>query len=159
MVDKRKDMDTRTRIARIQHKYERFARIVFWLLALQFVNLFIFGLLGGWFINENRHRSDESINNSMAIQNQREDAIFRNCQDQNLRNKTTIGVLDARLNLLKEQKKLDETQIKNLEASRSFTVLLIDALAPSRNCKELVKQQTGRGEVNDNANNQENNGT
>lgn len=152
MNERRTDIDTRTRIARIQSKYTRFARVVFWILALQFVNLLIFGLLGGWFINENRHRANESIDLSKAIQDQRKESFLTSCRDQNLRNTNTIKVISDRIKVLYPDGKIPS----QVQQSVNYAILLINALAPRRNCEVAAKQLTKTpGEVPKNANSKE----
>lgn len=122
-------------IAAMQEEYEVFAHKSYRIQKWQFICIAVLAIVSFYFFHVARDQRND-------IQNQRKDAIFRSCDDQNLRNATTISVLDARLGELRRAGKLTKKQIKDLEASRTFTVLLIDALAPTRNCKQLVEQFT-----------------
>lgn len=66
------------------------------------------------------------------IQRERRVAIVRQCQDQNERHAETISILDAQIQRLPPDRRA------RAEASRSATVLLIDALAPLRDCDKLA---------------------
>lgn len=73
-------------------------------------------------------------NQNQTIQDQRRESILRACRDQNARHFNTIKTLDKLI------AQLPESQRKQAEGSRNFTVLLIDALAPVQNCKKLVNE-------------------
>jgi len=93
-----------------------------------------------WTAGENRKRTQEAHDLAIQIQTQRADAIRSNCRDQNARHDDTIHALDTVL--AKYLKTATPQQAAQLRGVRSQNVLLINALAPKRNCETLVKQQT-----------------
>ena len=73
---------------------------------------------------------------SEAIQENREELIRTGCEEQNARNHNTIATLDA---LLEQAKDENPERARRIEESRDFTVLLINALVPVRDCDEVVR--------------------
>jgi hypothetical protein len=76
-----------------------------------------------------------------AIQQERVTNIRDACEQQNLRHDETIATLDKLLARRLEGAS-DETRAQ-AEQSRAATVLLIEALAPKRDCEQVVRAQTG----------------
>lgn len=70
----------------------------------------------------------------------RRNSVLENCEDQNERNEETIRTLDLRIARL--AKSLSPSELTQLKASRAFTVSLVNALAPHRDCK-VVLQRAG----------------
>jgi hypothetical protein len=68
-----------------------------------------------------------------AIQEQRVTQAHDNCLDENTRHRNTVATLDGVI------ARLPAARRKQAEASRQFTVLLIDALAPVRDCELVAK--------------------
>lgn len=75
---------------------------------------------------------DNGLRAADKIQAQRHQA----CVDQNMNRFNTVNTLDAFLD--RAETGLKSNQRKQLEASRVFTVSLINALAPYRDCKKLT---------------------
>jgi hypothetical protein len=76
----------------------------------------------------NRNRADD-------IQGQRREA----CEDVNRRHDNTVKALDAAL--AKRLEKASPGLTAALEERRGATILLIDALAPKRDCNKLVSDE------------------
>jgi hypothetical protein len=77
--------------------------------------------------------SNKASDLAQAIQRQRVSQARDNCLDENARHKNTVDTLDG---LIAD---LPAARRKQAEASRQFTVLLIDALAPVRDCDLVAK--------------------
>jgi hypothetical protein len=71
------------------------------------------------------------------IQAQRKDSILSSCRDQNGRHDNTIRKLDK--GLAAATKAHPERAVQARE-SRSFTVTLIEALAPKQNCEQRARE-------------------
>lgn len=71
-----------------------------------------------------------------ALANERTDAIIRECHDQNQRHDHTVAELDVLL--ARAEKHAPPAQRKQMAASRQFTILLIDQLAPRQNCAKAA---------------------
>jgi hypothetical protein len=105
------------------------------------------GVLGdGGLIGKNADRAAESkkVADGLArlvhrIQTERATNIRLNCLDQNRRHDQTVSTLDARLRLA--QRTATPAQVRQIRQSRDFTVSLIGALAPRRDCQHLVAVQ------------------
>jgi len=67
----------------------------------------------------------------------RAEIIHSDCLDQNERNTATLRELDRRLELAISD---NPERAASARASRDFTVALIDALAPHRDCAALVRE-------------------
>lgn len=80
---------------------------------------------------------------TQEIQHQRKTAIGAGCEDQNDRNATTITKLN-------EAVKNEEKKHKSLKAkmkvrnNAEVSIGLINALAPHQDCKQLVREATGK---------------
>jgi hypothetical protein len=74
-----------------------------------------------------------------AIQAERARNVRANCLDTNGRHDRTIATLDRRLQVA--VRRAPPAQARQIRASREFTVALINALAPRRDCERLVKLQ------------------
>jgi hypothetical protein len=111
--------------------------------------------------SEARAREDRKLINAnqALIRGQikdRAEITYSTCLDQNARNMNTLRQLD---NLIERRKRDVRTalrqadsqaereallaQITNLDASRTTTASLIDALQPQQNCEVLVKERFG----------------
>lgn len=77
------------------------------------------------------------------VQQERANATRRNCVEVNGRHDNTVRVLDRVLNRAGQD--LTPAQRRDLEQSRAATILLIDALAPRRDCDDLVQRTVGSG--------------
>jgi hypothetical protein len=75
---------------------------------------------------------------SHQIQTEREQSIRTACVDQNARHRATVAQLDARLRLAVAT--ASPAQARQIRQSRAFTVALIDALAPVRDCDAVVRR-------------------
>jgi hypothetical protein len=69
-----------------------------------------------------------------AIQASRVEVAKDNCRSQNERHDNTVRQLDNRI------AELSGRERARADRNRDFTVSLIEALAPKRNCKALVEQ-------------------
>lgn len=85
------------------------------------------------------HQQHAINNSTRAIQDQRRELIYGNCQDQNERNARAVKVLNRLLIKSGVSK-------KRREASRGTTILFINALAPVKNCTQVTLKATGKGE-------------
>jgi cell division protein FtsN len=74
-----------------------------------------------------------------AIQAERARNVRANCLDTNDRHDRTIATLDRRLQVA--VRRAPPAQARQIRASREFSVALINALAPRRDCERLVKRQ------------------
>jgi hypothetical protein len=72
---------------------------------------------------------------SQAIQGERAHNILASCLQANERHDRAITVFDAQI------ARLSAEQRANARASREFTVALIEALSPKRDCRALVSRQ------------------
>lgn len=79
---------------------------------------------------------------AQAIQGERKRSVRSGCVDQNRRHDRAIGALDR---ILRAAIAKDPSGRARLEASRVSTVLLIDALAPKRNCTAAVAKAVQSG--------------
>ncbi|MBV9805228.1 MAG: hypothetical protein JO130_18665 [Solirubrobacterales bacterium] len=70
----------------------------------------------------------------------RTQTIRRDCEDQNARNRNTVGELD--LLSARNMRRATAVERRQVVASRSFAILLIDKLAPVQDCQSLVKLDT-----------------
>lgn len=76
---------------------------------------------------------------TQQIQDERAANILRSCQEQNQRHDAAIRALDQLI--AKAQTTAGPAQVERMRQSRASTVLLIDALAPMRDCPALVTRQ------------------
>lgn len=76
-----------------------------------------------------------------AIQAERVANIRNACEQQNARHDETISTLDRLLD--RRLHGLTAEQRAQAEQSRAATVLLIEALAPKRDCEQVVESSTG----------------
>ena len=84
-----------------------------------------------------RHLSLENNARIRDIQEEREFATRFTCEDINARHRRTLKVLDDRIKRLIRTNPERAAQVKE---SREFTVLLIEAIVPLRNCEEFTKK-------------------
>lgn len=75
----------------------------------------------------------------VSVQVQRYDATFNACWDQNRRHDATVGALDV---VLSRAAMATPARRAAIEESRAPTLLLIDALAPKRNCAAAAAAAT-----------------
>jgi hypothetical protein len=73
---------------------------------------------------------------SQAIQTERARSIRAGCVEQNERNRNTIRQLD--IGLAQARVSAGPAQVARIKRSRDFTVSLVDALVPVRDCGALV---------------------
>jgi hypothetical protein len=126
--ERRLDSETRKRFDELREDYRRFTRKV--LSAVAVVSLFVVLALGLSAYNQWRQAVERRNN------------ILRSCAESNERNRETIAKLDQ---LLTERPgALSEDDDSEREASRAGTVLLINALAPVRDCKRLADRSVAQ---------------
>lgn len=82
-------------------------------------------------------RSQQAID---RINSERSHNTLVACLDLNQRHDDTLDEIDR---LVAKAKKKSPERAKQIEASKGPTVLLIDALAPKRKCKELAAKAVG----------------
>jgi hypothetical protein len=95
---------------------------------------------------ENRKIANKARQLGVEIQQQRAKSVRELCEDQNARNRNTI----MRLHILMKQyldrhPNLTSTKIKTLKINYESSALLINALAPHRDCDKLVAIALGKG--------------
>lgn len=73
------------------------------------------------------------------IQDERALSIILNCEAQNQRHDQTINVLDQRINEAKRGQ--TPQRQKEIQASRDYTALLVDALVPKLDCEEEARKR------------------
>lgn len=76
-----------------------------------------------------------------SIQEQRRDAIRKNCEDQNRRHDRTLGRL-AKAEKKAEKKAKTRKQKMKIRNGAEVSIGLIDTLAPHQNCKAVVRRAT-----------------
>ena len=92
--------------------------------------------IAAYLIRENRLRSQD-------IQTQRFNSMVYNCQQTNDRNRNTVAALDQTMSKIEDRPGVSAERLAQLRQSRDFTVLLINALAPVRDCSHLSLDPTG----------------
>jgi len=138
---KRIDEILDARLAQIQTGYERWTRRTLVILRVLFLVQVGLGALSIYLVGQNAQRSDETRELVHAQQTSRESSVRVTCREQNDRHDQTIATLDRLL----EQADRDATaqRRRQLREGRASTVLLIDALAPKRDCEQRVRQLAG----------------
>lgn len=118
----------------IHNGYKRWAALTQFFLAILTVALFLLGGFSFYLNGENHSRIDD-------IQQQRKDFIDLTCREQNQRNTNT----KATLKNIYEVGSQGLTESRRARRAESFaaTSLLIDSLAPKRQCDELVRRTVG----------------
>lgn len=71
------------------------------------------------------------------VADQRRESIRGSCEDSNTRHDRTIATLDRLL------RRVPPAERQQARARRASTILLIDALAPKRDCEKVVQEATG----------------
>lgn len=89
---------------------------------------------------ESRMRSSQNRHLILEQQIQRAEITYSTCLDQNGRHDATIKRLDE---IIEKAVAADPARAKQIRASRSSTVFIIEALAPHQNCKQLVLDRFG----------------
>lgn len=85
----------------------------------------------------NKHSIDRINNSRISL-------TYNACLEQNARNVKTITTLDKQINKILNDPKVSDQRKARLKESRRFTVLLINALAPVKDCKDLVFKRYGK---------------
>lgn len=83
--------------------------------------------------NDKKDINREANIRATQIQQQRYDTTYANCVDQNRRNLKTIKTLNNEINQLPASERLRAAQ------SKEFTILLVQALVPKRNCMAVAR--------------------
>lgn len=146
--DRRIDAEGRTRIdaladqmeARVDALHDTTRRAIRWLTA-GFLALLIGATLVGWRVVEVSQESTELTKANRQriadVQRSREDTVRLACAEQNERHDGTIRTLDR---LILETRKMHPERARRAAESRVGTVLLIEALAPKRDCDKRVRE-------------------
>jgi esterase/lipase len=90
---------------------------------------------------QTRTLAQEAKRLAQQIQDERARNVRDNCEQVNERHDNTVATLDGLL--ARARKGASPQQRKQIQQSRASTLLLIDALAPRRDCEALVRQQVG----------------
>ena len=144
MPDRRVDLIARERIEEIAAGYEKHTGRMTWYLRAFVILFFVCAVVFTVQQNALGNRAAETrrlteANGRLAgeIQDERARSVRASCQEVNDRHDTTIATLDKLL------AKLPPSQRARAKSSRDGTVLLIEALAPKRNCEALVRRTVG----------------
>lgn len=121
------DKENQERLARIEAAVAAWTRRTSMILVLLFVATLGVGVISIYLLVENGNRTDD-------IQNERVATTLHACLDQNIRHDITIDRLNHIISQIKDPK-----QRARAEASEGSTIALIDALAPHRDCRAVVK--------------------
>lgn len=135
MPDRRIDYEARKRLEQVQIGYERFAHRVYLILAVLVAVQLGIGALSLYLLGQNRERSSQVARIVDQIQRERARNILAACEDQNKRN----GDTKAEVERLASRAPARPDREERIAA----TNLLIDRLAPVRNCPALVARQVG----------------
>lgn len=139
MPDRRENALLRSRLEAIQVGYEKWTRHTVRLLAILFVIQLGLGALSLYLVTQNVKRGDETRNLVTQIQQSRAASVRLTCQEQNARHDRTIATLDQVIGKLPPGTERDRAA-----RNRQSTILLIDALAPKRDCEAWVRRLVGR---------------
>lgn len=122
--DQRTDDETRERLAAIQKGYERWTSKAGRAIVVMIVfNVLVAGVLGYLY---------------WQIQDSRRDGVRISCREQNERHDSVIVTLDSLIADMPAGERRDRAQ-----QSRAATVLLLEALAPRRDCEQRTRQLVG----------------
>lgn len=113
-------------------KYDKLARNIVIVLSFLFISQFGLGIWNLNLSHDNSVRTEE-------IQSSRKNSILISCEEQNMRNENSISTLN---DLLFKNKIISIQQKNQIEQTKTFTILLINALAPRQNCAMRVKRFT-----------------
>lgn len=83
------------------------------------------------------HQQEDTDKLAATTQMQRRNTIYDQCRDQNFRHDDTIERIDHRIAVLPPGSERDRAVV-----SRDFTVALVDALAPRRDCLAVLRKYT-----------------
>jgi uncharacterized membrane protein YccC len=87
-------------------------------------------------VNANQTAADRAQQLARDIQKERARSIRQNCEDQNMRHTRTIDALDKAIAAA-----TPPARKARAVANRIYTVRLINALAPLRDCDAVVRKQ------------------
>lgn len=130
--DRRTDTETSERLDAIEKGYRRWAHSTTVILSGLFVLQFALGLLSIHLLGANDDRVKD-------INANRKESVLSSCAETNSRHDATIAALDDRLQQAIDSGQVPEEDLDRLRESRRFTVSLIDALAPERDCELRAK--------------------
>lgn len=119
-------------IKKLYNKYDKLARNIIIILSFLCITQAGLGLWNLSLSNDNTIRTEE-------IQASRKNSILISCEEQNIRNENSISTLD---DLLSRGKFVSQSETMQIEQTKTFTILLINALAPKQNCAQRVKKFT-----------------
>lgn len=119
-------------IQKLYNKYDKLARNIIAILAFLFIAQMGLGLWNLSLSHDNTIRTEE-------IQASRKNSILISCEEQNTRNENSISTLD---DLLTKGNFLSHAETMQIEQTKTFTILLINALAPKQDCVQRVKKFT-----------------
>lgn len=113
-------------------KYDRTAKKIIIVLAILCMSQFGLGVWNLSLSKDNNLRTSE-------IQSSRRNSILISCEEQNTRNENTVNTLE---DLIGKAKFNTAIEMDQLDQTKTFTILLINALAPKQNCKARVAKLT-----------------
>lgn len=119
-------------IKNLYNKYDKLARNIIAILAFLFITQMGLGLWNLGLSHDNTIRTQE-------IQASRKNSILISCEEQNIRNENSISTLD---DLFAKSKFISKAGTVQIEQTKTFTILLINALAPKQDCAQRVKKFT-----------------
>lgn len=139
MPERRENIYLRDRLEEIQEGYERWTKYTVRLLAILFMIQLGLGALSVFLVTQNAHRSNQVRTLVAQQQVSREQAVRSTCLEQNRRHDSTISTIDQVITQLPPGLQRDRA-LRN----RAGTVLIIDALAPKRDCEKRVRELAPR---------------
>jgi hypothetical protein len=123
---------SRENFQKLYDKYDRIARNIIIVLVFLFIAQLGLGLWNLNLAHDNTIRVKE-------IQASRKNSILISCEEQNSRNENSISTLN---NLLSKKLIVSKEKLMQIEQTKNFTILLINALAPKQNCAQRVEKFT-----------------
>jgi uncharacterized protein YpuA (DUF1002 family) len=121
-------------------RIERERRRITWLLTFVLLILFAVGASTFYLRGADQSRANEAKTLALRIQESRVESVLNQCHEDNQRHNNTINRLDAQL---RELERLHPANAARYRQSRAFTVTLIEALAPKRDCAKRARQLAG----------------
>lgn len=148
MPDRRRDFQTRDRLTDIALGYDAFVARVSWLLRAFVALFFVAAALFTYLLAVSRDQAADARRVaaqtralSHQIQRERARSVRATCAEQNARHDGAIATLAAIDRQLRMASPQDRAQLR---AYRRFSASLIEALAPRRDCADLVTRTVGQ---------------
>jgi hypothetical protein len=103
------------------------------------ISILLAGVLGVDRLSQTAERSHRNADIVDAIQEERARAVRMNCEGQNARNRETVRRVRERF------RSLSPTERREGREGRDYTIALVNALAPVRNCDRVVRRTVVEG--------------